>query len=94
MTLDGEIDAATLACWVKRAVYATGGTVVPGGSERSSAQSTRIVRRPMRDVGFPSGFLGVGVMDCGGLSVPAEVAKVAFLLNCPKPSNVSYCNKN
>jgi len=95
MTLDGETDAATFACWVERAACTTGGTGVPGGSERPSAQSTRIVRRPVRDVGFPSGFPGVGVMDRGGSSVPAEsVAEEAFLVNFPKPFNISYSDKN
>ena len=68
---------------------------MPGGRTRPSAQRTRIVRSPVREVGFPSGLPGVGVTERGGSSVPAErVAEEAILVNFPKPFNISYNDKN
>lgn len=91
MTLDGETEAASFACCVESAACTAGGRGVPGGSARPSAQRTRIVKRPVRDVGFPSGLAGVGVVERGGSSVPAEsVAVEAFLVIFPSPLSIAW----
>lgn len=61
--LDGETDAATLACWEFKADCTAGGTETPGGRLRPSAQSTRMASKPEREFGFPSGLPGVGVVE-------------------------------
>jgi hypothetical protein len=90
VTLEGETDAATLACCVDSAACTEEGTVVPTGRARPSAHRTRMLRRPVREVGFPPGLLGVGVVDRGGSSGhPADkVAVEAFLVNLPNPFNM------
>lgn len=91
MTLEGETEAATFACWVDRAAWTAGGNGVVGGRARPSAQRTRIVKRPVREVGLPSGLAGVGVVERGGSSVPAEsVAEEAFLVSLPRPLSMMW----
>jgi len=50
-----------------------------------------MVRRPLREVSFPLGLLGVGVVDRGGSSKdPADrVAVEPFLDNFPNPFNMA-----
>lgn len=86
MTLEGETEAAAFACWVGKAACTAGGRGVAAGRERPSAQRTRMVKRPVREVGLPSGFAGVGVVERGGSSVPAErVAVEVFFVSFPRP---------
>lgn len=89
MTLEGETEAAAFACWVDRAACTAGGRGAAGGRARPSAQRTRIDKRPVREVGLPSGFAGVGVVERGGSSVPAEsVAVEAFFVSLPSPLSI------
>ena len=90
MTLEGDTEAAALACWVDKAACTAGGMGIVGGRARFSAQRTRIVKRPVREVSFPSGFEGVGVTERGGSSVPAErVAVEAFFVIFPRPLSMT-----
>lgn len=55
VTLEGETEAAILACCDASADCTTGGMPVPAGKERPSAHRTRIANKPERGLGFPSG---------------------------------------
>lgn len=63
MTLDGDTDSATLASALARADCTAGGTGVPAGKVRPSADVTRIVSKPDAVCGLPFGLSGVGVVD-------------------------------
>lgn len=80
MTLDGDTEAATLACWEVRADCTAGGTDVPAGRLSPSAHSTRMASTPERKLGFPSGFPGVGVVDRVASSSARKLVTEAFLL--------------
>jgi len=64
-TLEGETEAATLACWDARAFWTAGGRAVPDGKLRPSAHRTRMASKP--DLALcpllPSGLPGVGVVE-------------------------------
>ena len=66
VTLDGDTDAATLACCDDSAACTAGGRAAPPGRARFSAHRTRIASRP--DCGFPLGLPGVGVVERGSMS--------------------------
>ena len=73
-TLDGETDAATFASEDSSADCTVGGTSVPDGSARPSAEVTRIVSRPDVNCATPVGLSGVGVVERRESSSRVKVA--------------------
>ena len=73
-TLEGDTEAATFASEDDNADRTAGGTSVPDGSARPSADVTRIVSKPDVGCAAPVGLPGVGVVERRASSSGVNVA--------------------